>query len=119
MVLIDVGDHRWFDKETRPEPVATAGNGCAAFTTHVDIARDPLLLAGRDQWPHLYTRVQAIAEFHGAGNAGDIGHDIVEVFALHIQPGTGTADLTLVKEDGVGGARCGTVQVGVGHDDSR
>ena len=119
MLLIDVDDHRRFDKEARPELFTATGDGRAAFTAHFNVTGDPLLLSGRDQWTHLHTRVQAVAELHGAGNTGDIGHDIVEMFALHIQPGTCAADLALIEENRAGGACCSVAQIGVGHDNGR
>ena len=117
MLLIDVDDHRWLDEKTRPELLAAAGNGRTAFPAFFDIAIHPRLLTRRDQRPHVDARVQAVAEFHGIGDAGDVRHHIVEMLALHIQARPCAAHLALIEENRAGGAGGGAWQVGIGHDD--
>ncbi|MOA06009.1 hypothetical protein D3C78_1256260 [compost metagenome] len=119
MLLIDVDNHRRLDEEPRAELLTAAGNGRTALTAHFDVVVHPLLLPGGDQRAHFHTRIQAVAQLHGVGDAGDVGHHIVEMLALHIKPGASAADLALVEENRTGRTRCGAVEVSVGHDDGR
>ncbi|MNQ39744.1 hypothetical protein D3C85_533730 [compost metagenome] len=119
MLLIDIDNHRRLDEEPRAKLLAAAGDGRAAFPALFDVPVDALLLARRDQGPHVDARVQAVAEFHGVGDVADVRHHIVEVLALHIQPRACAADLALVEENRAGSPGRGGFQVGVGHDDGR
>ncbi len=117
MLLVHIHYHRRLDEIPRAELFAAAGDGGAAFAAHLDVAIDPLLLARGNQRAHLDAGVQAIAQLHGIGDAGDVGHHLVEMLALHIQPGAGAAHLALVEEDRAGSPGRGAGQIGVGHDD--
>ena len=119
MLLVHIDNHGRFNKKTGPVLLAATGNGGAAFAAHFNVMRDTFLLAGGNQRAHVYAGIQAVAQLHGVGNVGNIGHHIVEMLALNIQPRTGAADLALVEEDGTGRPGSGAFQVGVGHDDGR
>jgi len=117
VLLVDIDNHRPLDEKPWPELLAAAGDGRATFPAFFDVPVHPFLLASGNQRPHLDAWVQTVAEFHGIGDVGDVRHHIVEMLALHIQPGACAADLALIEENCAGGPGCGCSQVGIGHDD--
>ncbi|MNF71767.1 hypothetical protein D3C84_537240 [compost metagenome] len=117
MLLVDVDDDRWLDEVARAEACAATGDRGTQFAAEVDVAADAVLLLGGDQWAHLHTRVQTVAQLHAVGDASDVGDHVVEVLAVHIEARAGAAHLALVEEYGGGGTGSSLLQVGVGHDD--
>ncbi len=112
------GDHRGRHKGAQLARLFAAGDyfGTAVHAA-VDVAHDLVGLPAVDQGADLHVLIQSVTQLHPGRDVRNACHHLVINFLVHVEPGSGDADLAGIEEDGIGRAGDGEIQIRVVHDD--